>query len=133
MNRWINYVAFLAVGIAVGAVGEHLGTLRTPSEVNQEWQNFISNHEEGSKHRISAFQDALLRMQESGSMGSVQALSKNIATQLQIEELIIKSKEAEHAQFALYGPLMVPVVAAAVGALTSLFVAALGSKTNSAR
>ena len=46
-------------------------------------------------------------------------------TQLKVEELIIVSREAEHAKFMVYSALIVGVAGAAVGALTSLIVSGL--------
>jgi len=43
-------------------------------------------------------------------------------TQLKVEELIIGSREARDAKFMVYSALIVGVVGAAVGVLTSLIV-----------
>lgn len=75
---------------------------------------------------------ALSSMGAPESMHSVEALSQSLEAQLKIEDLIIKSREAQHAKFTVYESLLGVIIAAAVSAGTSLVVARLRAEETSA-
>jgi hypothetical protein len=133
MKRWISYLALLATGVGVGASGEFLRERSGQSVTEQKWRVFLRDHEDDSHDRIMGFQQALLIPSAPASGDSVEALSRSLEAQLKIEELIIRSREADHAEFTVYGSLITTLIAAAVGALTSLIVATRRAQSGSTR
>jgi len=89
---------------------------------NEEWKNYCKKHEGESKRRIVGFQKALDRLTETPVPAmTLDELKKRLEIQLQIEDLIIKSGQAEHPHWVLYGSIAIGVLGAAIALLSVLF------------
>jgi hypothetical protein len=81
-----------------------------------------SPHEDMSQRRVVAFQmtlDSMATDKDLNAQQGLQYLQDRLEIQLKIEELIIKTRQAEHIKLALYLPLVWP------GALVVISVVAL--------
>jgi len=92
----------------------------------EDIQLFSKQHEELSKQRIVAFQKRLDAMAESDA-GAGTVLKDRLELQTKIEELIVKSREAEHAAWKVHGPIVISIAAIVVSLLTGLFAAAFNT------
>ena len=84
----------------------------------KDWIPFDKGHEDLSKKRIVAFQKRLDLTTETDP-SAVTVLRDRLELQIKIEELIVKSREAEHAKWKVYAPTAISIVALAI----SLFAA----------
>ena len=108
----LRYFVAIAIGAAVGYFVK--SELLVPSsEIDHEWKAQFTE-DQGHK-RIMDFQDALQAPKEAES---VDELSKQLDAQLRIEDLIIKSREAEYAKWLPFTPLFTAGVGAILGLLT---------------
>jgi hypothetical protein len=85
-----------------------------------EAASFFKSHEEDSKKRIVEFQKAL----DVAGLDSkaLETLTLRVETQLQIEDFIIRFREAEHAKIGLWASRFIPLAAAIAGAGVTLIV-----------
>jgi|SRR5712692_9827171 len=72
--------------------------------------DFRVRHEEKSKRTIVAFQKTLDSLAESDSP-ALSTLRDRLDIQLKIEELIVKSREAEHPKWKIYSPIVASIIA----------------------
>ena len=125
MKRKIRAVFFCILASAVGfGIGYFVKSeLLVPSdETDKTWK--VQFTEEAGHGRIIDFQNALQKPKDAKN---VDELSKQLDAQLKIEDLIIKSREAEYAKWTPFTPLFTGVVGAVLGGfLTGL----LGRKLN---
>lgn len=115
LRRWILFVVVFSLGLVVGyLVPKPLG-----SASDARWQQLF-NEEEDHK-RIMAFEDALAR---EGSPKDAAELSRQLDAQLRIEDLIVKSREAEYAKYTPFNAIFAggfSLVGAVVGSLITVF------------
>ena len=112
LRRWIQFGALLfAVGLIVGYVLPR--PLMSPPD--RGWQQMFN--EEMDHKRIMAFEDALAK---EGSPKDAAELSRQLDTQLRIEDLIVKSREAEYAKFTALSWLFTAIIAFLGGILGAL-------------
>ena len=126
MERKINgrAVCFCILVFAAGlGIGYFVNSeLLVPSgETDKKWK--VQFTEEAGHGRIIDFQNALQKPKDAKN---VDELSKQLDAQLKIEDLIIKSREAEYAKWTPFTPLFTGGVGALLGFLTGL----LGRKPN---
>jgi len=115
LQRRILFVVMLLLGVVVGYV---LPKPLRPA-TDQHWQQLF-NEEEDHK-RITAFQDALTK---EGSPKDAVELSRQLDAQLRIEDLIVKSREAEYAKYTPFSAVFAAgfsVLGGIVGALITGF------------
>ncbi len=90
---------------------------RCSDTFDKDWIN-EKGHEEKSKTRVREFQERLDNLKEpSANTGDLEILKNQVQIQLNIEDLILKSRMSEHVIWQAYGPLVVPVLAAIAGAI----------------
>jgi hypothetical protein len=120
MKRKINVKSVLFC-ILVFAVGFGFGyfvksKLLVPSgETDKNWK--VQFTEEAGHGRIIDFQNALQKPKDAKNLDE---LSKQLDAQLKIEDLVIKSREAEYAKWTPFTPLFTGGVGALLGFLTGL-------------
>lgn len=90
MQRWILCIIVFSLGLVVG----YLLPKPLRSAPDERWPQLF-NEEEDHK-RIMGFEDALAR---DGSPKDAAELSRQLDAQLRIEDLIVKSREAEYAKY----------------------------------
>ena len=118
MNRQTVFI----VGTFV--VGLGLGSLLTSalsyprSKIDREWRQQFS--EDLDHQRIMEFQGALQALRARSATDATE-LSKQLDMQLQIEDLIVKSREAEYAKFTPFTPLFAGGVGGLLGLVTGVF------------
>src|SRR5437660_9020203 len=110
-------IATFAVGLGVAYfIYDVLPQHRSPTDV--EWHKQFG---ENPDHlRVMEFQNALKNLQ-ANSAKNPENLSKQLDVQLRIEDLVIKSREAELAKYTPFTPLFSGGVGAVLGLLGGLF------------
>lgn len=117
MKRTILYIAIFASGLGLGALVQRELTQAQQSRIDKEWQRLFG--EEGSHQRIMMFEETLTG---GGIAKDLPTLAKQLETQLLVEDLIIKSREAEYAKITPLGAILVPLLSAiAGGIITAVF------------
>lgn len=110
----LRYIVAIAFGFAAGYFVK--SELLVPTgEIDKKWHDQFT--EEADHERIINFQNAL---QKPRAAKDPDELSKQLEAQLKIEDLIIKSREAEYAKWTPFTPLFTGGVGAALGLLTGL-------------
>lgn len=123
MRRWIQFGGLLfAVGLIVGyLVPKPSGSADDPG-----WKP--SFNEEKDHQRILDFQNAL---NKEGSPKDAAELSRQLDAQLRIEDLIVKSRDAEYAKVNSLSWLFTPLIGL-VGGIVGGFITPLVKKIFSA-
>jgi len=116
MKRAIVYTAIFVCGLVVGAVVQRELTQSPQSPTEKEWQRLFG--EEGSHQRIMKSEEALT---SEGIAKDLPALTKQLEAQLLVEDLIIKSREAEYAKVTPLSAILVPLISFAGGIITAVF------------
>ncbi len=117
MRRSILYIAIFTSGVGVGVFAQHELTRPPESRIDKEWQRLFN--EESSHVRIMTFQEALTA---AGIAKDLPTLSKQLEAQLEVEDLIIKSREAEYAKITPLSTIIVPLLSAIGGGIiTAVF------------
>jgi hypothetical protein len=94
---------------------------RSSETFDKDWIN-DHGHEEKSQTRVREFQERLDELAGStGHAGDLTALKDHLEIQLKIEELILKSRMSEHVILQAYGPFVIPLLAAILGAIAGYF------------
>ncbi len=119
MKHKILYIAVFA-GLGLGVIAVYDLTHRSPTD--QKWHR--SFNEDKDHERIMQFQDALT---EEGIANDPDKLSKQLEAQLHIEDLIIKSREAEYAKITPFSAIIASLVSAFVGAIVTWLIAKRGA------
>jgi hypothetical protein len=91
----------LAACFSIGVIAGYALPRPLLSPPDQRWNDRFS--EKGDHERIIEFQDSLLK---DGIRGDPTQLSKQLESQLRVEDLIIKSREAEFAKFTPFTALL---------------------------
>ena len=123
MKHNILYIVIFAVGLGIGAISmygltPHLKPLSGDDEVE-------------SQKRIATFQDDLTR---ATTPEDTERVSKKLEAQMRLEDLIVKSREAQYTKFTLLSPIIVSVIAllsAAVSAIITSLVVRRGTHDSS--
>jgi len=96
----------------------HREVPKKPSDmVDKDWI-YDHGHEEHSKTRVREFQEMLDKF--AGPIAKavdLKALQDHLEIQLKIEELVLKSRMSEHVKVQAYGPFIIPLLAAVLGAI----------------
>jgi hypothetical protein len=102
MNRQILFiVGTFVIGFGLGFLLK--SALPQPrSKIDEEWHQQFS--EDMDHQRIMEFQKALQALRAKSAADATE-LSKQLDMQLQIEDLVVKSREAEYAKFTPFTPL----------------------------
>ena len=79
-----------------------------------------SQHEEESKDRYNALQDSLTKYAEARDEAGLRFLNAHLDAQLKLEDYLIKSREAEHANVMVFGPIYVAALSAGVSLAVAL-------------
>jgi hypothetical protein len=109
----------LVVVVAVALVV--FGYRRWASSRRSKVDKFFLAHEEISKDRIVELQLELDELAKSEAFNldklkrDLDTLKKRLEIQLDIEQLIIRSRESEHSKWTAYGPIFIPLVGALLG------------------
>jgi hypothetical protein len=119
------YLLVFGVGFITGYfVKSELLVPRSDSDAH--WLEQFS--EEKGHDRVLDFQNTLKAL-EAGGAKSPDELTKQLDAQLRIEDLIIKSREAEYAKWTPFTPLFTGGVGAVLGFLTGLLGKNAGGST----
>lgn len=111
----LRYLIAIAFGFAAGYFVK--AELLVPASPNDaEWQTLFM--EDADHGRIIAFQNAL---QKPTNEKTTDELSKQLDAQGKIEDLILKSRQAEYAKWLPFTPLFSGFVGAALGLLAGVF------------
>jgi len=113
MQAVTRILAVLLLGIVLGAVGTGTYMRRRDASDYEKWPQFIETHERRSQERIVGYQESL-------DSAPSRDVSKRIASQIELEELITKSKEASHTKLpmlASFVPLLTFLIGTASPAL----------------
>jgi hypothetical protein len=92
------------------------------------------SHENRSKAFYEAIQKNLEDCRKKGDTNDLQFLSAQLDVQLKLEEFLIRSREADHVKFTLFGSALSTLATAAVSVVTTLitlFVRRTSAKKNS--
>ncbi len=116
MKRTTLYIAIFAAGLGLGAFAEYELTQPRQSLIDQDWHPFFKGHEDASHARIMRFQKALTN---AGDAKDLDTLSRQLEAQLRVEDLIIKSREAEYAKITLLSAFIVALLTAIGGAIVA--------------
>jgi hypothetical protein len=112
----LRYLVAIFFGFAVGYFAK--SELLVPaSPTDKEWQGTF-NEENGHK-RILKFQETMESLKANGAKNADE-LTKQLDAQLRIEDLVIKSREAEYAKWLPFTPLFTGGLGAILGFLTGL-------------
>lgn len=110
------YIVVLAVGFGVGVfVKSELLVPSNPTDV--KWHAEFT--EDKNHERVIEFQHALDAIKASDTK-DVGELAKQLDAQMRIEDLVIRSREAEYAKWTPFTPLFTGGVGALLGFLTGL-------------
>ncbi len=115
MKATILYVAIFLSGLLSGVVWER-GALWPPKT---EWDKFQANHEAAAGERIVQLQ------KKATEEATNTALDGRIKIQTGIEELIVKSRAAEHSKWAVFGTEVVGVFGFLFGGAVTFMTAKL--------
>jgi hypothetical protein len=119
-------IAIFAGGLVLGALAQYGLTRIFPTQTEKTWRN---EHDEDASHaRIMAFQDVL---KKHGPPNNANELTQQIELQLKIEELVIQSRAAQHANltpFTSLGSTLGALLIALLGFVAGL----IGKKRRSA-
>jgi hypothetical protein len=118
MTVKFSYIAIFAGGLILGALAQYgLGQVFS-SQAEKTWR---SEHGEDANHtRITAFQELL---KQQGPPKDTDELTKQIETQLKIEELVIQSRAAQYASltpFTSFGSSVGALLVALLGFIAGL-------------
>jgi hypothetical protein len=109
----VSLVVVFLIGLPFIAMGDAYALDEiTDSDITE----FYTGHENKSKRRVVAFQKNLDSMADSDE-SALKALRNRLEIQLTIEELIFKSREAEHVKWELYTPIVASIVAIVISVL----------------
>ena len=78
------------------------------------------SHEEQSKAFYETIQKKLTDCAEKGDTNGLQFLTAQLDAQLKVEEYLIRSREAGHPKFALFGSVLSTALTAFVSVVTTL-------------
>ena len=85
-------------------------------------KKFTKEHEEKSKTHAREFQERLDDLVGlARDPNDLQPLKDHLTIQIQIEELILKSRMSEHTKMQAYAPFVVPLVIALMGLIIGYF------------
>ena len=124
MKPRILYIVIFVVGLGIGATSMY--------ELTQHSKLPSADHEKESQERIGKFQDELTN---AGTPEGIERVSKKLEAQMRIEDLIVKSREAQYTKFTLLSPTLVSVIAllsAAISAIITSLVVRRGSHDTTA-
>jgi hypothetical protein len=114
------YIVIFVVGIGIGAISMY--------GLTPHLKPLSGDQEEESQERIRIFQNALTN---AGTPEDIEKVSKKLEAQMRLEDLIVKSREAQYTKFTLLSPLIVSVIAllsAAISAIITSLVVRRGPK-----
>jgi hypothetical protein len=94
VRKKVLLVATFAIGVIVGVISQRI---LAPSPAPTQWPDT----EESMLERMNGFQLRLNELEKAGP-DSVEALSKQMAAEREIEDLLTKYREAKQAKFAPY-------------------------------
>ena len=109
MKPRIMYILIFAVGIGIGAISTY------DLEGHSKLQS--GDHEKESQERIGKFQDELTN---ASTPEDTERVSKKLEAQMRLEDLIVKSREAQYTKFTLLSPMLVSVVALLSAAISAI-------------
>jgi hypothetical protein len=119
VKRKVLYFVTFAVGLSVGLIAGYELPRNPRSPADQQWTNTFN--EVGDHTRVMAFEDALMK---DGIRRDPVELSKQLETQIRIEDLIIKDREAEYAKFTPFNALIatgLSAIGGLIGGLIAIF------------
>ena len=122
-KRYGHALLFFIIGVSAGAIGYYELTLPPKSETERDWQDTFNKEEKTHKLMVQ-FQTRLDALKTDGTADS---LSKQIETQGEIEDLIVKFREAQHAKYAWLVDALAGLVGAVLGAGATLLVSKGGA------
>jgi len=112
----------LAIALAFGAGFFVKSEVLVPSSVDEKWNHpTVGFNEEAGHDRILKFQETMETLKAKGA-NDAEELSKQLDVQLRIEDLIIKSREAENAKWLPFTPLFSGGLGAVLGFLAHFLV-----------
>jgi hypothetical protein len=117
----VQFIATLAVGVNMGFISQNIlaQTPTTPAQ-SAPMSTLWPDTEEDMLKRMNALQDRLNELEKTHP-DSIEALSKQIEAQGEIEGLLTKYREAKQVKFASYvSPVGTVAAAAITGIVTGL-------------
>jgi hypothetical protein len=114
------YLGLIAIGLLLGVVVSHEGFWLHKTDDDKAWEKWRSDHEDAVHKVIMHFQNQVAAPSSGAGPSSVE---NEIRAQLAIEELIIKSREAEYAKFSALSTSVIAVFSAVLAAIVSIVLA----------
>ncbi len=77
-------------------------------------------HEDESKERYNAMQASLNRYVETKDSAELQLLGLQLDAQLKLEDYLLRFRQAEHAKFEVFSPLVIAGMSAVISLIVAL-------------
>jgi hypothetical protein len=106
----------------LGVVLGHEGLWLPKTEADKAWERWNRDHEDAVHTRIVQLQKELSAASSAAGTGT-SAVENEIRAQMAVEDLIIKSREAEYAKFNVFATSAIAAFSAVLGAIVSIALA----------